>query len=66
MGEDTNVIAIKIASSIGVQITKQDLNRSHRVGDSAKFHPTQRPRPIIVRFKGYYTKQEIMKRRRNL
>ncbi|KAK6178227.1 hypothetical protein SNE40_013036 [Patella caerulea] len=65
-GECTDDLVVTIGQHIGVKISKKDLNRSHRVGHPEKYNATQNPRPIIVRFKGYYTKRDFVKNASNL
>lgn len=61
--ENTNDIVMKLASDIGVELSKDDISTSHRLGvtrDNAK------PSPIIVRFSKRDKKVELLKNKRNI
>ena len=61
--EDTDDLAIKFLSSeLGVQLSPNDISRSHRVGKRS----TTKPRPIIVRLVCHNTKVSILRKRRLL
>ena len=55
-GENTNDIICRIAYSIGVNITPEDISVSHRTGR----RNTGRPRPIICKFTRRETKYRIL------
>ncbi|KAK6191173.1 hypothetical protein SNE40_002911 [Patella caerulea] len=62
--EDTDKIVIEVGKLIGITITLNDINRSHRVGNPQV--ESTRPRQIICRFRGYYTKRSFIKQAKNL
>lgn len=78
MNERTDDIVISLASDVlGIPITKDDIERSHRVKSRAKTTPDATPArpghashhppdPIIVKFKSYRTREMILKNRRKL
>jgi hypothetical protein len=49
-------------NEIGISINDAEIDRAHRVGRPGGFNPRQ----MIVKFKGYRAKQEVLKNRRNL
>ena len=60
--EDTDQLTIDFAKSeLGVEISPEDISRSHRVGKRSS-----KPRPIIVRLVRHNTKVEILRKRRQL
>ena len=60
--EDTDQLTIDfVKSELGVEISPEDISRSHRVGKRSS-----KPRPIIVRLVGHNTKVEILRKRRQL
>ena len=61
-GEVTDDLVIQVASHIGVDLSKADLERSHRVGKPRN----NKPRAIIVKFISYRKRAEIMRVRRKL
>ena len=61
-GENTDKIVTDLAQSIGADITKHALGRSHRVGPEGG----TTPRPIIAKFVGHNHKVELMKHKKNL
>ena len=61
-GENADKIVIDLAQSIGADITKHALGRSHRVGPDGG----TTPRPIIAKFVGHNHKVELMKHKKNL
>ncbi|KAK6168786.1 hypothetical protein SNE40_019967 [Patella caerulea] len=62
--EDTDKIVIEVGKLIGITITLNDIN-SHRVVNNPQVEST-RPRQIICRFRGYYTKRSFIKQAKNL
>lgn len=60
--ENTDTIAIDVASKIGVQLTESDIDRSHRVGR----RNSDRPRPIIVKFVSYRKRAEVFRNKKLL
>ncbi|KAK6176271.1 hypothetical protein SNE40_010210 [Patella caerulea] len=65
-GEDTDQLVIEVGRAIDIEITKDDINRSHRVGAPGNYDPNTKPRPIIVRFRGYYIKRAFVKNGKKL
>ncbi|KAK6171873.1 hypothetical protein SNE40_018297 [Patella caerulea] len=63
-GESTDELVVKVGKLVGVDIQASDINRSHRVGHPSNYK--DEPRPIIVRFRGYYTKKSFVKGRGRL
>jgi hypothetical protein len=59
--EDTDNIVLSIASKIGVNVTRGDIDRSHRVGTKSG-----RPRPIIVKFVSYQKRATFFGAKRHL
>ncbi|XP_033123850.1 uncharacterized protein LOC117122406 [Anneissia japonica] len=62
--EKADDIILKLANDIGVDLTLDDIERSHRVG--RKFDNSTKPRPIIVKFCSYRKRNDIIKSRRRL
>lgn len=62
-GEDTDVIAIDVAKKIGVDLTIEDIDRSHRVG---KVSDGDKIRPVIVKFVSYRKRCEMFRNKRLL
>ena len=60
--EDTDVKAIEIARKIGVDLSIEDINRSHRIG----VKNNDRPRPIIIKFVSYRKRSEVFHSKKNL
>ena len=61
--ENTDDIVCRLArEKLEVNIKKEDIDRSHRVGRKS----TTKPRGIIVKLVSYRTRQEIMSKRRKL
>jgi hypothetical protein len=56
------VVSNFIQNEIGISINDAEIDRAHRVGKPGGFNPHQ----MIVKFKGYHAKQEVLKNRRNL
>ncbi len=62
-GEDTDEIVTKLANEkMNVPLTKEDLDRSHRLGKPT----TDKPRPIIAKFVRYNTRTKFLLARKNL
>jgi hypothetical protein len=65
--EDTNEIVIKLVKEkLNVQITRQDVDRSHRLGKPPIDGKKNSPRPIIVRFTSYAARSSVFKEKRRL
>ena len=67
--EDTDVKVLQLANeSLGVKLTKDDLERSHRVKSKANATHTEntKSRPIIAKFVSYRKRTEILRSRRKL
>ena len=62
--ENTDEIVKAVAKSVGVDLTDDAIDRSHRVGK--KSATTTRDRPILVRLTSYRHKEALMKARRAL
>ena len=62
--ENTNDIVKAVAKSVGVNLTDDAIDRSHRVGK--KSVTATRDRPILVRLTSYQHKEALMKARRPL
>lgn len=60
--EDTDVKAIEIARKIGVDLSIEDIDRSHRIG----VRNNDRPRPIIIKFVSYRKRSEVFHSKKNL
>lgn len=60
--ENTDDIAVEVAQKIGVQLTTNDIDRSHRVGR----RQGDRPRPIIIKFSSYRKRSEVFRNKRQL
>ena len=56
--EDTNEIVLKIATTIGVNITTQDVSVTHRIGRRGRGN---KPRPIIAKFVRRDCKSDMMR-----
>lgn len=65
-GENTDDVIIKLSSEIlKVDLTKDDLDRTHRVGPSREpVRKDDKPRAIIVKFSSYRKRREIIANRR--
>ena len=62
--EDTDEIVVKIITEkIGVEITKEDLDRSHRIGAKKE---NKKTRPIIVKFARYNKRKQVFVNRKKL
>ena len=72
--ECTDDLICDIANNrLGLNISKQDIDRSHRIGNPSNHVPGQnnhsgekRPRPIVAKFVSYRTRHEVISRRRLL
>ena len=67
--EDTDVKVLQLANeALGVKLTKDDLERSHRVKSKANATHTEntKSRPIIAKFVSYRKRTEILRSRRKL
>ena len=62
--ENTDEIVKAVAKSVGVDLTDDAMDRSHRVGK--KSATATRDRPILVRLTSYRHKEALMKARRAL
>ncbi|KAK6191034.1 hypothetical protein SNE40_002784 [Patella caerulea] len=51
--ESTDQIVAGIGAYMGIDMSVNDINRSHRVGNPKDYDNVTKPRPIIARFKGY-------------
>ena len=61
--ENTNDLIIKLSTDVlKVELSKQDLERTHRLGKSQE----GKPRAIIAKFKSYRKRDEVIKHRRKL
>ena len=62
-GEDTDRMVLDIIHNVMKisSITENDISRSHRVGNRERG-----PRPILVKFVRYRTKEKVMKEKKNL
>ena len=56
------VISNFFQNELSISINDAEIDRAHRVGKPGGFSPRQ----MIVKFKGYRAKQEVLKNRRNL
>lgn len=64
-GENTDDIVCDLATNkMGVTLTQDDIDRSHRTG--AKKPNAGRPRPIIIKFTSYKKRSEFIRARRKL
>ena len=61
-GESTDDIILEATKKIGVNVTLNDISRSHRVGRRAG----TKPRPIIFRLVSYRTRRSIYQNRKKL
>ncbi|KAK6168140.1 hypothetical protein SNE40_006176 [Patella caerulea] len=64
--ESTDKIVADIGAYMGIDMSINDINRSHRVGNPKDYDNATRPRPIIARFKGYSVKRDFMKNRKKM
>jgi len=66
-GEDTDTICIDIVTDeVGVNLTKADIERSHRVGPKRPPTRSSKPRPIIFRFASMRKRIEVYSNKREL
>ena len=61
--ENTNDIVMKLANDAGVELSKDDISTSHRLGAT---RDNSKPSPIIVRFSKRDKKIELMKKKKNI
>lgn len=61
--ENTNDIVMKLASDAGVELSKDDISTSHRLGVT---RDNSKPSPIIVRLSKRDKKIELMKKKKNI
>ena len=65
-GEDTDKLSIKVLEEhINQNIKPEDIDRSHRLGDPKKSIKAK-PRPTIVKFVGYNTRNTIYRNKKVL
>ena len=56
-----------VKKEVGVELSLNDVERSHRVGPrKAKTTRSTRPRPIIIRFSSMRKRMEVFKNKKNL
>ena len=61
--EDTDDIVVKIVNdNIGVDLSKEDLYRSHRIGEKR----AGKKRPIIIKFARYNMRKQVFMNRKRL
>ena len=64
-GEATDGIAIEtIFQNLKIDIAPQDIERSHRIGQS--MHTGEKLRPVIVKFVRYINRNEIFRNKKKL
>ena len=59
IGENTNEIVMKIASTIGVVVEESDISISHRLGIKQNFHSQRSFKAIIVKFTRRTKREEM-------
>ena len=69
--EDTDVLAVQVATELDISITVDDIARSHRLGPKKTIRETrqnriEKPRPIIVRFCSYRIRQTVFQSKKKL
>ncbi|CAF1286339.1 unnamed protein product [Didymodactylos carnosus] len=64
-GEDTDQLIIDTCAKIDIDINKEDISVSHRIGEMNN-SMGQRPRAIIVRFLRYRTRQMTLRNKKKL
>lgn len=65
--EDTDDIILQVANEVlQVDLSKDDLERTHRNGSRQKHQEKNLPRPIIAKFTSYRKRQEVISKRRKL
>ena len=63
--EDTDSVVINIIKNdVEVEISENDIDRTHRIG--APKNPGERPRPIIVKFARYNVRKKVFKNKKRL
>jgi hypothetical protein len=60
--ESTDTLVIEHADDLGVEISPQEISRSHRIGKRDKGN--KKPRPIIVKFVSYRTRERLFEKRK--
>ncbi len=64
--ENCDIIVTNLArDKLGVNIDVHEIDRSHRVGKKPN-EPGKKPRPIIVKFATYRSRQKLIRNRRKL
>ena len=62
--EDTDEIALQLINEkIGVELTRQDLDRTHRIGEKK---PGRKTRPIIVKLARYNKRKQVFQNRKKM
>ena len=64
--EDTDAIVLETTKRLGLDVKREDISRSHRVGRKHPQHERKRPRPIIFRLISYRTRRLIYENRKKL
>ena len=65
--ENTDDVILQLAKEkLQVDLTRNDIERSHRTGSKSKHKSTNTPRPIIAKFNTYRKRQEVISARRKL
>ncbi len=64
MPENTDSLVLNLAKKLHIEVSVNDIQRSHRSGDPAVYEDT--PRPILVQFVSYRMKREFLAHRRKL
>lgn len=62
-GEDTTNLVMELAAGIGVNVAKEDISTSHRVGMTIDIN---KPKPIIVKFARRDKMVELLRNKRKL
>jgi hypothetical protein len=66
VGEDTDVLVVKLAETLGVTLDEDDIDRSHRVGRPPDGDNDGRPRALLVKFVSYKSKRALITSRKGL
>ena len=61
--ENTDSLVLKTNEKLDVDITENEIDRSHRIGRKKN---GQKPRPIIVKLRRYNTRKKVFASKRNL
>ena len=65
--EDTNKVVLDMASEkLGIDLTEQDIDHSHRSKNALPGRKRGAPRPIYVKFTKYSTRKKVMMARKKL